>query len=149
MQNFDNEKEVILTSSRLLAKQASLIRYLCAGGSAFVAEYSSFYVMYEVFHVRVYVANSISFGIGLLVSFTLNRLWAFGTKKFRQRTYNQLLLYVGLAIVNLMITNVIVGVLKHYTVDPRVGKILAMFSIVCWNFFIFKFFIFASQHSKE
>jgi putative flippase GtrA len=122
---------------------AQPVRYVVAGGSAFLTEYGSFYVLFQILSVQVYVANSVSFCLGLFVSFVLNRTWTFSSGTYKRRAKHQAGMYVALAILNLFITNGIIGLLKAIGVDPRFGKIIAMATIVAWNFFIFKYLIFA------
>ena len=130
-------------------KDPTARRYLIAGGSAFVTEYLLFLVTYKVFGLQVYVANSLSFCTGLLVSFSLNRLWAFRSQDFRLRGHHQFALYATLAIVNLFLINLIVGILKAQGLNPLIGKLFAMIFIVCWNFFIFKKIIFKTNDAAE
>ena len=131
-----------------LIMSKKLARYLMVGGTAFIVEYGSFLVFYKFLGVQVYVANSISFCLGLGVSFMLNRSWTFNSGNFKRRGHHQLALYASLALINLGLTNIIVGLLKQAGISPTIGKIMAMLSIVCWNFIIFKLIIFAS-HTNE
>ena len=124
------------------AKNTGLNRYLVAGGSAFATEYGMFLVLYQLLGVQVYVANSVSFCCGLAVSFSLNRLWAFRAASFKLRGHHQFLIYTSLAVFNLIMINVIVGILKSQGLNPLVGKVVAMCVIVVWNFLIFKRIIF-------
>lgn len=122
-------------------------KYLLAGGSAFTTEYILFFLLFSVLSAQVYVANSLSFCGGLIVSFTLNRGWAFKSDDFHHRGHHQLVMYVCLAICNLLLTNVIIGLLKKFHIDPLVGKIAAMLFIVVWNFFIFRLVIFREKRA--
>ncbi len=120
-----------------------LLKYLIAGGSAFATEYLTFFLLFKTFDAQLYVANSLSFCAGLIVSFSLNRAWAFRKDSFRLKKQHQLASYIGLALCNLLLINVIIGVLQAAAVPALVGKVIAMMTIVVWNFFIFRLFIFA------
>lgn len=122
-----------------------LVRYLIVGGAAFGTEYGSFFLLYEHLKTQLYVANSLSFCIGLSLSFTFNRMWAFKATEFKRRGQHQFVLYAALALINLFLTNVIIGILNNAGINPLAGKIVAMLTIVAWNFFIFKFIIFEGQ----
>lgn len=124
---------------------AQPVRYFVVGGSAFLAEYGSFYILFQGLSVQVYIANSISFCLGLFVSFALNRTWTFRSGAYKHHAKHQAGMYLGLAILNLFLTNGIIGLLKMIGLDPRFGKIVAMATIVAWNFFIFKHLIFARR----
>jgi putative flippase GtrA len=122
-------------------------RYLLVGGSAFLIEYSSFFILYQLLSFQIYISNSISFCLGLLISFLFNRGWAFKTgQKYKLHVRHQLLAYGSLALFNLVMTNVLIGLLKSGGIDPRIGKIIIMLVIVGWNFLIFRTLIFA-EHS--
>lgn len=129
------------------ALQEQLVRYLIAGGSAFAMEYVAFFVFYTLLSWPLYVSNSISFCVGLVVSFVLNRTWAFRKDNFDMHHHKQLVMYVCLALFNLVLTNVIIGVL-HGIMPVLVAKLGAMLCIVVWNFFIFRFFIFAGTKAE-
>lgn len=129
-------------------KYASLVRYLVSGGSAFAAEYVSFLLLYAVLSAQLYVANTLSFCLGLAISFTLNRVWTFREGNYKRAARHQFAMYAVLAACNVVLTNVIIGLLDRAGLDPRLGKIACMFFIVCWNFFIFRYVIFAN-HSED
>jgi putative flippase GtrA len=126
--------------------QSKLARYLLVGGSAFVTEYCSFIVLYQLLGMQTYIANSISFCLGLTVSFLFNRGWTFKpTQSYKMHVHHQLAAYISLAIFNLITTNLIIGVLKAVSLDPRLGKISAMLFVAAWNFLIFRILIFAEH----
>jgi putative flippase GtrA len=122
-----------------------LFRYLLSGSSAFITEYGLFYLLFSVAEMQLYLANTLSFCGGLIVSFSLNRSWAFRNDNFHHRKSRQLIMYVVLALFNIVLTNVIIGTLKKLHVDPLIGKVITMIGIVGWNFFIFRFVIFRER----
>ena len=132
---------------RKLPISQSLFKYLAVGVVAFGVEYGSFYGLFFGAGWPLYAANSISFGLGLLTSFSLNRLWTFGHKSYQKRATHQLGFYVTLALVNLLLTNVFVDLLTQLGMNPRFGKLVAMLITSLWNYFLFKFLIF--NHKKN
>jgi putative flippase GtrA len=124
----------------------SLVRYLVVGSAAFVVEYGSFYLMYSDLKKPLYFANSISFGLGLLTSFLLNRLWTFESKtEYKKKAAHQLSYYVILSLINLGLTNLLVGLLNADNVNPRWGKLIAMIITSLWNYILFKLIIFTHK----
>jgi putative flippase GtrA len=115
------------------------------GVVAFCAEYGSFYGLYVEAKWPLYIANSISFGLGLLTSFLLNRLWTFSHKKYQKKPAHQFSFYMILALINLVLTNLLVGWLKFMGVNPRIGKLAAMIITSLWNYILFKLIIFTHQ----
>jgi len=128
-----------------------LTRYLVVGGAAAISEYGSFLLLFMVFNVWLWLANAVSYALGLLTSFWLNRLWVFRHKQkvYQKKLNHQFVLYVTMASVNLFLTLLIVAYLKHLGVKPVVGKLLAMAITSIWNFIIFRSFIFMHQDTPK
>jgi putative flippase GtrA len=126
-----------------------LPRYLLAGGTAVVVEYSIFYFLYHFQNVEFLIANTLSYIVGWLTSFVLNRGWTFNTGTYKKAGHHQAIMYGTLAVFNLFMTNLIVGGLKYLGLDPLLGKIVALATIATWNFFIFRGVIFATDSSAS
>jgi putative flippase GtrA len=125
----------------------SFIKFLIVGSCAFAVEYGSFYGFYTGLNWRLYIANSISFCLGLLTSFILNRIWTFThSLPYDKKGTHQLSYYVVLAVINFLLTNLIVEVLARLSVNPLIAKPIAMIVTSLWNYTLFKFFIF--NHKK-
>jgi putative flippase GtrA len=122
------------------------MKYLCAGVTAFVVEFGSFLLLLHL-GLHTIAANSISFILGLLTSFTINRIWTFSGKTYAKRMHHQLARYVTLALINLLLTNLIVQGLIHFNVSPSAAKIAAMIVTSMWNFILLKVAVF--KHHPE
>jgi putative flippase GtrA len=120
------------------------MRYVLVGGGAFITEYGSFYVLFAVLHMRLLLANGISFCLGLGISFVLSRVWTFQhqEKVYQKKTAHQFSFYMTLSLINLGLTLLLVSYFKHLGIDPRIGKLLAMAITSLWNFMLLKHFIF-------
>lgn len=117
------------------------IRYIVVGGSSFAVEFSLFAVL-EKAGTNLFVANSLSFLAGLLMSFWLHKQWSFAGDH-KMQTGKQFVSYVILAGTNLVLTNIIIGLLVNAVGLPGLGaKVLTMFAIVIWNFFFMSRLIF-------
>jgi putative flippase GtrA len=127
----------------------SLIRFLVVGLCAFGVEYGSFYGFYASLHWRLYIANSISFILGLITSFTLNRLWTFKSSdaQYHKKAAHQFSYYAVLAAINFLLTNLIVEGLVSLSLNAQIAKLVAMVTTSLWNYFLFKFIIFNHQSS--
>lgn len=133
----------MIDRSPIKTKQIS--RYLISGITAFAVEYGSFSIMLGLFNAPIFVINSLSFAFGLATSFSLNRLWTFTGGIYQKQTTHQAANYVTLALINLLLTNFIVEFLRHFSVDPKPAKLLAMVVTSIWNFLLFKRIIFAHK----
>jgi len=127
-------------------QRKSLSKFLVSGLTAFAVEYGSFYEFYVGLHWHLYLANSLSFILGLLTSFTLNRQWTFGHGiDYKKKTTHQFGYYALLAAINFALTNLIVELLATVTVNPRFGKLIAMVITSLWNYTLFKRVIFTHR----
>lgn len=113
-----------------------------AGATAVVVEYGSFYILYLLFGLHLYIAHSVSFLLGLFTSFSINRFWTFYTKSYAKAATHQLGLYIALAATNLIITNLLIGWFNYLGIHPLVGKIFVVTIPPIWNFFLYKTVIF-------
>ncbi len=135
---------------RELAKkiiEKRLAHYVISGATAFTIEYGSFLILYYSLHVHAVVANTISFSLGLLTSFLLNRLWVFGQSEHNMQVTNQLSLYLITGLINLLITDVAIHFLVRAGIPAFLDKVGLVILVACWNFIIFKKIIFA--HKKD
>lgn len=127
----------------------SLTKYLLIGGLAFAIEYGTFYILYIGLHIGLVIANSFSFILALLTSFTLNRLWTFGYQEYNKKAAHQLSFYVVLASINFILTNLIVEGLAALSLNPKIGKLIAMITTSLWNYILFKIIIFTHKESAS
>jgi putative flippase GtrA len=125
---------------KLLPKR--LLPYLLSGCVAFAVEYTSFLFFYYLLNFHLLVANSTSFLAGLIVSFSLNRLWVFNEQEHAHKSHKQLILYFSLALTNLIIINFLISWFKSLGLNIALAKLSVMLIIVSWNFIIFRKLVF-------
>lgn len=130
------------TIKKLLSKSA--IKYLVTGGLAFIGEYGTFLVLFYLMEFNAVIANTVGFCIGLIASFSLNRLWTFNGGEHKHSWKKQALVYGILAVFNLLLTNFMINVLVGVSTPGYVAKLILMVAVVLWNFIIFKRFIFVN-----
>ena len=115
------------------------IRFLISGGSAAAIEYGSYLIMRQ-FGIRLLIANTISFILGLFVSFLLNRKWVFNSIGKQSR---QFISYLALALVNLILSNLLLGfAVLHLHWSGVITKLGLMCLIASWNYVVFSKLIF-------
>jgi len=116
------------------------VKYAIAGGFSFIVENAAFYMLHRILELWYVWSNSVAMTLGFIISFFLNRAWSF---KSQGNLYRQFIMYGVLFIINLFISNGLMmlfsGVLK---IAPPVAKLVATGIIVCWNFVIYRGFIF-------
>ena len=126
-----------------------IIKYSIVGSTAFSAEYLSFIaIIHQLSGVNLIVPQTISFCLGLATSFLGSRLFTFKNKKksYRYNKKIQLTTYAGLAVTNLVLTNVFLYVItQHLGIVYWIAKIIVMLSVVVWNYSVLNKHIFKTQ----
>lgn len=120
-----------------------LFHYVFSGSSAFLLEYGSFLIIFYHFHLTIIFSNTISFVLGFITSFILNRIWVFGHKEQNKQVIHQISLYLIIACVNLTITNIAIHFLVDASVPAFIAKIMLVILVAIWNFGIYKKVIFS------
>lgn len=117
-----------------------LLKFLISGSLAAATEYLVFLLL-AANELNIIVSQSVSFSVGLVISFAINRTWVFGRKG---NFHKQAVLYLSLAVTNLILSNLVLIFLTGplHLVD-WIAKVIVMGCIASWNFFIFKKFIFS------
>lgn len=116
-----------------------VLRFLISGGLAFTVEYIAFIMLIYVFNIGLAISNVISFCLGLIASFILNKYWVFNDN---QKSKKQPVIYGSLAICNLAISTLVIST-AGAVVEPAIVKVVMVISIAIWNYFIYKYFIFS------
>jgi putative flippase GtrA len=120
---------------------------MAIGGLAFVGEYLSFLLIlsYASPENRLLVAQTLSFCMGLAISFSGNRLYTFKqhSAPYHHAVHRQLFAYSMLALANLILSNIAIHLLTQKAgLNSAVAKIIVMLMVVLWNYVIFKKYIF-------
>ena len=124
-----------------------LSSYVLVGLAAFSTEYISFIILIALFP-SLLVAQTVSFLLGLIVSFSGNRSITFkrNSDSFALSGRSQLWRYSLLATVNLVFTNIFIYLLvDKISIDPVIAKVLVMVSVVVWNYILFNKVIFRAN----
>lgn len=113
-------------------------RYLAVGGASFAIELATLYVFKNIFKLNAEAAVAISFWVGFVIAFTLQKRITYKNKhKAPRMLAHQLGLYSGLVLINYFFTLLMVHSLKsHLSVFViRSGVVGAT---TFWNFFAYK-----------
>lgn len=116
-------------------------RYLVAGGVAFVSDYSVFLALHYLAGLSSPRSGVISFFIGLIVSFTLQRFWVFSGDS-NQLIKREVIGYGVLAFINFFVTAYGLILLDNLKVPAFIAKLLIVGIIMVWNYLLYKNVIF-------
>lgn len=128
----------------------TLSRFLRVGLAAASFEFVMFYVLYKQLGIPLIIANTFSFLVGFMVSFSLNRWWAFNKgAEFKLRLRAQMGFYSGLAVINLVFSNALIGYLRLFSTESLLSKLITMAFIGGWNYLILKLFVFSDNSEDQ
>jgi putative flippase GtrA len=137
------------TPRQLLDKLASISpagrRYLVVGVSVYLFELLVIVVAQRQWHASSVVAVGLSFWLGLMVSFGLQKFVTFGDKRTHHRIVLAQLATVSLLVVfnfgfTLLLTKLLSGV-----VPAVICRTLALGMTTIWNFYLYKTRIFKTS----
>lgn len=102
---------------------------------------------YYMFSMEAYVASALGFLSGFFFNFPVNRKKVFNHSILdRFSAHQQIIMYVFLAIFNLLVTSFCVEFLVSFDIlKIERAKIAVTIMIAIWNFAIFKFLIFSKR----
>lgn len=119
-----------------------LFRYVFVGGTAFVADFGSLYLLTEYAGLHYLVSATIAFVIGLAVNYLLSTLWVFQARKVRN-PYMEFLFFALIGVVGLGLNALIMYVFTDLlAVYYLLSKIISTFLVFMWNFLARKYLLF-------
>jgi len=111
-------------------------KYVATGLMSVTIEYSLFRLMLDILEIHYLIANTIAYIIVFWFGFLMYKFWVF---KSRGNTRRQLILYLVLFTINIGALNGLMYVLSGIVgIPPEFSKIMAMGSVVLWNFIIYR-----------
>lgn len=119
-----------------------LFRYVFVGGTAFVADFGSLYLLTEYAGLHYLVSATIAFVIGLAVNYLFSTLWVFQARKVRN-PYMEFLFFALIGVVGLGLNTLIMYVFTDLlAVYYLLSKIISTFLVFMWNFLARKYLLF-------
>lgn len=132
--------ELELLTSELVVK---FIRYALVGFTGVVVDFSVTYIFKEYVKLSKYVANSLGFCTAVLTNYLLNRYWTFGAGN--EDVFIQFGTFLAVSLIGLAINNFIIYLLNEkLKINFYVSKIVAIFVVIFWNFFVNYYYTFRS-----
>jgi len=143
MQSYERVKNYF---KKFLVQYKKIIKYLISGVVSVGADYGTFMLLYYVVGVSLRISVPTGLITGLIVSFALNKFWAFESSK--QKGYYsihvQVVMYIILVIFNTLFTYYFVKIALVHGMPASISKLLAVAATVCWNYMLYKKLIFKS-----
>ncbi len=124
------------------------LRYFVVGASAYLIEMLSLLAFTRLLHISPVVAVGISFWVGFIVAFVMQKFITFSNDNKQKRVVmRQIFLYSVLVIVNYLFTLFTVGLLgsRMSVFYVRTGVIAI---VAAWNFFAYRLIFSNANESK-
>lgn len=129
---------------RLWASAA--VRYLLVGGFCFLVDVGLLWLAHDVIGVPLPVATPVAFLASFAVTYTLQRVIAFGSEA---RVAPSVARYTLLVIFNTLATTAIVWAAPAVGWPWIAGKIVAVAVTTVWNYFAYRHWVFAAPHARR
>ena len=125
---------------------SSALRYLIAGVVAFLFDFGMLALFREVFGWPTWIAAGVAFVLSFAFTYTIQRVFSFGSDAPHGRA---LFRYGVLVVFNTIATALIVGLIDQTAAGWAVGKVAATVLTTVWNYFIYRFWVFANPSPEE
>lgn len=120
----------------------SAVRYLVVGGFCFAVDFGLLWLLYRGFHVPLAIATPVAFLTSFVVTYTLQRVVSFASDA---RVIPSAGRYTALVIVNTLATTGIVWLVNRAGGHWMIGKVAAVAITTVWNYFIYRYWVFAEK----
>ena len=120
------------------------LRFLTVGGVTFVIYFALQYTI-ERIGAGPYVALSIAYAIAITYHYLMNRIYTFGNRFTLSDTPASLAKYAVVNVLNYGLTLGIVGIVRSFGLDVKVGMVIAIILTSGMTFFIFRYWVFKSN----
>ncbi|MGN7799181.1 GtrA family protein [Leifsonia sp. 22587] len=128
------------SSGRAEIFRKPLVRYLIAGGLAFLVDFGLLALFHEVFDWPTWLAAGTAFVVSFVFTYTIQRMYSFGSTVPHGKA---LIKYTLLVAFNTVATAVIVALVDTSALSWAGGKVIATAVTTVWNFFAYKYWVFA------
>ncbi|MFT6956913.1 MAG: putative flippase GtrA [Halieaceae bacterium] len=127
-----------------------IVRYIISGIVAFTFDFAVFYTGTEYLGLHYLLANFLGFLVGLATAYSMNILWVFSRRRYRQRVGTEFTIFIVIVALGLGLSQagmwIFVGVLGLNLVT---AKILVSFFVMVFNYATKKLILFRSEQHVE
>lgn len=124
---------------------SSAVRYLVVGGFCFVVDAGLIWLMHDVAHWPIGLATPLAFLASFVVTFTLQRTFAFESTA---AVPGSVLRYTVLVAFNTLATTLIVWGVDLTGAAWIFGKMAAVIATTVWNYFAYRYWVFPQDKDR-
>jgi putative flippase GtrA len=119
------------------------IKYFFASGIALFADMAVLYILTEYAHLYYLVSATISFLVGIAITYICSKLYIFTKTSIKNKTI-EFTVFLVIGIIGLVLNNVFLYVFTEYLgLYYMLSKCLVIIITYLWNYFARKKFIFS------
>lgn len=119
---------------RALAFDSRLIRYVGAGGAAFLVDYATLLGLTEMLSLHYLVSATAGFLAGSVVCYTLSIVWVFDHRRYESRAA-EALLFVAIGVCGLCLNNLLMWASTERAGLPyQASKLVAAGIVLLFNY---------------
>lgn len=134
------------TRTQVLRHQ-QIVRFLISGGTATLANITTLYFLKGILGVWYLLASAVSFSVGFLLSFTLQKFWTF-RKKDIDVVHKELALALSVALVNLGVNTLLMYSFVDYLHFHYIfAQLCTSALIACETYVLYQKLIFAVKRT--
>lgn len=117
-------------------------RYTFVGGTAFIVDFGSLFVLTEFFNVHYLISAAIAFLLGLTINYALSIVWVFSKRILRNKSF-EFGIFAFIGIIGLGFNELFIWFFTEYVhFHYLLSKIFSTVFVFMWNFFVRKFILF-------
>lgn len=126
-----------------VVRHQQILKFLISGGTATAANLTTLYVLKGIFGVWYLLASAVSFTVGFLLSFTLQKFWTF-EKKSLDVVHRELMLALMVALCNLGVNTLLMySFVEYMNLHYIVAQLCTSALIACETYVLYQKLIFA------
>jgi len=141
-------KTLLKTLSRKLIKEQTdkiliqFIRYFVVGGTAFLVDIGSLFILTEYLGIYYLISASIALILGLITNYLLSISWVFNKRTLDSKKI-EFAVFTLIGIIGLALNGVLIWFFTEYLqIYYMLSKIIAAAIILSWNFAARRFILF-------
>lgn len=124
----------------------SAVRYLIAGGAAFLVDLGLLTLLRNVFGWPLWLATGAAFLLSFFFTYTVQRIFAFTSSAPHGIA---MLKYAALVAFNTAASVVIVASVDWTGAGWVAGKVVATVVMTIWNYFVYRYWVFAGEPKES
>lgn len=108
-------------------------RYIFVGGTAFVADFATFFVLDTILKVHLAISVAIAFLVGIAVNYLLSK-WLVFKKEYSSKTF-EIAVFTIIGVIGLGLTEGLMYLFTNqFGIASLISKIIVSAIVLVWNF---------------